>query len=498
MNRLLIGAVSALLSQASYSGPVRSTGNPILADGNYYSADPAPLVVDGKLWILAGRDEAPPDVNDFIMREWQLLSTAAPSSREWLHYPGVTRPEAIFEWAEPGRAYASQIVAGPDGKLYLYAPVLEARSDARDRFAIGVAVADNPLGPWRDAHPSGPIISQRLPVANDIQNIDPTVLVDTDGRVYIYWGTFGKLRGMELERDMITPKGPIVSVTSLPGFFEAPWIMKRRGVYYLLYAGNNTGPNSPCTPTLYHACIAYGTAASPLGPWTYRGIVLKPVSSTTSHPGAVEFNGRWYLTYHTADAKDGGHFRRSVAIDELAWDDSVQPPAIKTVAPTRAPQPAAAPSRNVATWATAAASNDPIPHQYWIKAINDGRVRKNPLPPELWGNWTQQDRESHAWLEYRWSEPVTINAARVWFWADRPPGSGSGVAPPKSWRLEYWRDGWRNVPGADRYGVATDQPQETNFDTITTCCLRMVIEASSNDGAHAALAVQEWEVLTAK
>src|SRR5688572_28102336 len=92
INRVLIGAISALLSQASYGGPVHSTGNPILADGNYYSADPAPLVFDGKLWILAGRDEAPPDVNDFIMREWQLLATAAPSSREWLHYPAVTRP----------------------------------------------------------------------------------------------------------------------------------------------------------------------------------------------------------------------------------------------------------------------------------------------------------------------------------------------------------------------------------------------------------------------
>src|SRR3546814_7641844 len=53
-------------------------------------------------------------------------------------------------------------------------------SGAKDRFAIGVAVADSPLGPWRDAHPAGPIISQRVPQANEIQNIDPTVLVDDD------------------------------------------------------------------------------------------------------------------------------------------------------------------------------------------------------------------------------------------------------------------------------------------------------------------------------
>lgn len=226
---VLPGALGLLLAHASHGEPVHSAGNPILADGTYYSADPAPLVFDGKLWILAGRDEAPPDVNDFIMREWQLLSSGSPASRQWMHYPAMARPEAIFAWAEAGRAYASQIVVGPHGKLYMYAPVLQAKSDARDRFAIGVAVADNPLGPWRDAHPSGPIISQQLPTPNNIQNIDPTVLVDTDGRVYIYWGTFGQLRGMELERDMVTAKGPVVAVNSLPGFFEAPWLMKRNG-----------------------------------------------------------------------------------------------------------------------------------------------------------------------------------------------------------------------------------------------------------------------------
>src|SRR3546814_1435004 len=29
-----------------------------------------------------------------------------------------------------------------------------------------------------------------------------------------------------------------------------------------------------------------------------------------------------------------------------------------------------------------------IPVQYWIRALNDGKVRKNPLPPEMWGSWT--------------------------------------------------------------------------------------------------------------
>src|SRR3546814_1636193 len=70
-----------------------SDGNPILADGRTYSTDPAPLVVGDTLYILAGRDEAPPDVNDFIMNEWQMLATRSPASGQWRHYPATMRPE---------------------------------------------------------------------------------------------------------------------------------------------------------------------------------------------------------------------------------------------------------------------------------------------------------------------------------------------------------------------------------------------------------------------
>jgi hypothetical protein len=452
-------------------------------------------MVDGDaLWILAGRDEAPLNVNDFIMNEWQLLSTTDPASGKWRHYPAIARPETVFAWAEPGRAYAGQIVKGSDGRFYLYAPVLQRDGDAADRFAIGVAVADRVTGPWRDAHPSGPIVSQRVPVHNDIQNIDPTVLVDDDGRVYMYWGTFGQLRGIELARDMLTPVGTPVAVRSLTGFFEAPWLMKRNGTYYMLYAGNDAGPHSPCTPAVYHACIAYGSAPSPLGPWTWRGTVLRPVSSTTSHPGAVAFKGHWYLAYHTADAAGGGHFRRSVAIDPLEWDDSVTPAAIRPVVPTRRAQPPAAPTHNVAPAAQAAASNEPVPVQYWLKALNDGVVKDAPLPPDMWGSWSPNN-PPRQWIEYRWPRPVTLNASRIRFWADHPAGANEGVAPPRGWHLEYWDRGWRPVPGANSYGTAPDVWQTVRFPAITIRCLRAVFDASGSAGRFSGLAVQEWETL---
>ncbi|KAJ2992136.1 hypothetical protein NUW58_g2267 [Xylaria curta] len=311
----LAGAALCVLSPASSSPLERrqtisfqSTGNPILADGSYYSGDPAPIVVNNTVYIISGRDQAGAAENNFGINQWQIFESANPnpSGGQWTLHANVVQPQNVFSWARAGSAYAAQIVQGRNGKFYLYAPVSQARTSSSDPFAIGVAVADNLLGPYSDAHPSGPIISQTVPApGNNIQNIDPTVLVDDDGRVYIYFGTFGQLLAYELNTDMVTIKSTSVTrVSSLTGFFEAPWLMKRKSTYYMLYAGNNAGPNSPCTPTSYHACIAYGTASSPLGPWTYRGIVLDIVSSTTSHPGVFTRDGgaTYYLVYHTRDA----------------------------------------------------------------------------------------------------------------------------------------------------------------------------------------------------
>lgn len=480
---------------------LRSPGNPILADGRTYSTDPAPFVDGDTLWILAGRDEAPIGINDFIMNEWQLLATTDPAKGVWQHIPAIARPETLFAWAEAGRAYAGQIAKGADGRFYLYAAVLQnertAAPGTADRFAIGVAVADRPTGPWRDAHPAGPILSQTVPVPNDIQNIDPTVWIDDDGRVFLYWGTFGRLRAVELAPDMVTVRGPEHRIEGATGFFEAPWLMKRRGTYYLLYAANNAGPDSPCTPAIYHACQAYATAPTPLGPWTYRGVVLKPVSSTTSHAGAIAFKGRWYLAYHTADAVGGGHFRRSVALDPLTWDDSVTPAAIRPVTPTRRPLPPARPSRNVAPGATATASNLPLRVQYWIAALNDGIVHESPLPPDMWASWTGTN-PPRPWIEYRWPTPVTLDASRIRFFADHPAGAREGIAPPARWHLEYWQQGWKPVPGADAIAPRADRFVELRFAPVTTRCLRAVFDAAGGAGVYAGVGVQEWEALAVR
>ncbi|SDU28740.1 family 43 glycosylhydrolase [Jiangella alkaliphila] len=513
-------AVAAVLA-AGLLGPVApaaaadpvtftNTENPILGDGSYYSADPAPIVVPAgtpgndtgadQLYIFTGHDEAGPTRNDFIMNEWGAFVTSDVDAGEWTHHPSLMRPEQVFGWATPGRAYAGQVVRGVDGRYYWYVPVNEAASPASDKFGIGVAVSDTPTGPWTD-HVGAPIISQRVPAPNTIHNIDPTILIDGEApnqRVYVYWGSFGNLRMLELQQDMKTPIGSVRNVTGLTGFFEAAWIFKRNDTYYMAYAGNNAGPTSPCTPANYHACIAYGTATSPAGPWTYRGRILAPVSSTTSHPGIVRFDGQWWLAYHTADAVGGNHFRRSVAIDRLEWDDTQTPARILPVVTTPPKVKDVTPRANVAQEAAVTVSNTPVPTQYWVKALNDEIVRPNPLPPDMWGTWTGNNPPQQ-WVQYTWDRPLRLTGSQIEFWNDQPQGTGVGVAAPASWKIQYWDasgDGqWRDVPNPSGYGTGTSGFQNTTFSPVTTTQLRATFDASTNGQTYSAVAVEEWKAL---
>ncbi|MFI6262454.1 family 43 glycosylhydrolase [Micromonospora sp. NPDC051006] len=503
---------TATPASAADSYTFTNTVNPILGDGSYYSADPAPVVVPAgapgndsgreQLYIYTGHDQAGPSTNDFVMNEWGAFRTADVEAGEWTHFPSLMRPEQVFAWATPGRAYAGQVVRGVDGRYYWYVPINERDSPASDKFAIGVAVSDSPTGPWTD-HAGGPIISQRVPTPNNIHNIDPTILIEgtaPNQRVFVYWGSFSQLRLQEFQPDMKTPVGTQRTVTGLTGFFEAAWIFKRNGTYYLAYAGNNAGPTSQCTPANYHACIAYATASSPEGPWTYRGTMLRPVSSTTSHPGILEFNGEWYIAYHTADAAGGGHFRRSVAIDPVEWDDTQTPPRMKLVTPTPVKGRDMTPRPNIAQAAKVTVSNEPVPTQYWVKALNDEIVRSNPLPPDMWGTWTGNNPPQQ-WVQYTWDQPMRISGSQIEFWNDNPQGSGVGVAAPSRWRVQYWDLGagqWTDVPNPSGFPTGTQGFQDTSFDPVTTTQVRAVFDASTNGSTYSAVAVEEWKILAAQ
>ena len=251
---------------------VLAAQNPIVQ--TMYTADPAPMVYDGKLFLYTSHDE---DASTwFVMNEWKLYSTT--DMVNWTDHGAVLSYET-FSWAK-GDAWAMQCVER-DGKFYAYVPVTMKSGGG----AIGVAVADSPYGPFHD--PLGKPLAQ-----SKRGDIDPTVFIDDDGQAYLYWGN-PFCYYVKLNEDMISYSGDIVRVPMTEEAFgkregnvaerptlyeEGPWLYKRKDLYYLLWAG---GPISE------H--LGYSTSKSPTGPWKYGGVLMPTEGrSFTNHPGMVE------------------------------------------------------------------------------------------------------------------------------------------------------------------------------------------------------------------
>jgi hypothetical protein len=446
--------------------------NPIIT--HVYTADPAALVVGDTLYLYTGRDEAPAGGTNFVMREWRVFSST--DTQTWTDH-GARLSIGSFAWAGAD-AWAGE-VEPRNGRYYWYVSI---NGNGPGWMNIGVAVGDSPTGPFTDAI-GGPLISDSTPASSPL-NIDPTVFVDDDGQAYLYWGSFWGVRAAKLKPNMIELDGPVVTPTGVTNFWEAPWLFKRNGLYYLAYAANDTAGGTCVTDSAY-ACIRYATATSPLGPWTHRGVVLDRVSSTTNHPAIVEFGGQWYMVYHTADAPGGGNFRRSVAIDKLSFNadgtmqkvvqtkGGGQPPAGTNLAPG-----AATSTSYVSSWET-------------LGAINDGFVPASSADRSqgVYGNWPQQGTQ---WVEYQWPQPVTLDRAAVYWFDDN-----QGIDLPASCTVQYWTGtGYANVPGQSACGVAANTYNVVSFPGLSTTRLRlsMTSRAGFSTGIIEYLALQAASV----
>ncbi len=107
-----------------------------------------------------------------------------------------------------------------------------------------------------------------------------------------------------------------IRTLNMPHYIEGPWLTKRNGICYLIYASMGQ----------HREAIDYATADSFNGEWTHRGQVTgEAENSFTIHPGVIEFGGKWYLFYHNAtltlDGHSGAIGRRSVCVDEMQFND---------------------------------------------------------------------------------------------------------------------------------------------------------------------------------
>jgi arabinoxylan arabinofuranohydrolase len=284
--------------------------NPIVQ--TIYTTDPAPLVYNGRVYLYTGHDED--GSTTYNMRDWHLYSSA--DIVNWQDH-GSPLSLTNFTWAN-ANAWAGQVIPR-NGKFYYYVPVRHSTGS----MAIGVAVSDSITGPFHDA------IGRPLVENNQI---DPTVFIDDDGQAYLYWGN-PDLWYVKLNQDMISYSGSPVKVGLTTAGFgsrsgnaqrpttfeEAPWIYKRNGIYYLIYAANCCSED-----------IRYSTGTSAVGPWTYRGVIMPTQGkSFTNHPGIIDFNSTSYFFYHNGALPGGGGYTRSVAVESFRYNSDGTIPTIQ-------------------------------------------------------------------------------------------------------------------------------------------------------------------------
>ncbi len=282
------------------AGKELAVNNPIIT--KKYTADPAAMVYNDTVYLYAGHDQAPPREDFYKMDEWLVYSST--DLVNWSEYPVPLKP-SDFTWAAHS-AWAAEVIE-KEGKFYWYVTVEHGSIPGK---AIGVAISDSPIGPFKDAIGSALITNDmttdKTPISWD--DIDPTVFIDDDGQAYIYWGNTA-CYWAKLKDNMIELDGEIHTV-DLPHFTEAPYIHKRGDWYYLSYAYQ------------FPEKTAYAMSKSITGPWEYKGILNELAgNSNTNHQSIIEYQNEWYYIYHTGGIQPhGGSYRRSVCIDRLYYN----------------------------------------------------------------------------------------------------------------------------------------------------------------------------------
>lgn len=197
---------------------------------------------------------------------------------------------------------------------------------------IGVAVADDPAGPFVDSGKA--LIDFRPEGVKGGQEIDPDVFTDPKtGKSYLYWGN-GYMAVAELNKDMVSVKKETVQVrTPDKTFREAISVFYRKGTYYFLWSEDDTRSEN------YR--VRYGTSTSPTGVITIpeNNLILAKDAAKgiygTGHNSVLQIPGKdeWYIVYHRFNRPNGikmgdaAGFHREVCIDKMEFnaDGSIKP-----------------------------------------------------------------------------------------------------------------------------------------------------------------------------
>jgi hypothetical protein len=336
-------------------------GNPVIR--HMYTADAAPHVLpDGRVWMITSVDSDEGGGYETMHRYHAFSSLDLVN---WTDHGTILHVDQVRPADAPAvdryALWAPDFVYR-DGKYYLYYPVRILHSDKTNPNGgrvttsyLGVAVSDHPSRPFKVV----------VPKMAETKGIDPAVFIDDDGQPYLYWGSH---MGARLAANMTElAEQPRRLEVDTDRFMEAAWMHKRDGKYFLSYHTKydwqiKISAANADDPARKKSELAYSVGTSPLGPFTYGGLLNPELGvgvtegprhptapqyvpwrfTQSNHGGIVEFHGQDYLFYHSSALSswkqdrfqaEGTWTQRSVCIDRIDYAADGSPiPVQQTVA----------------------------------------------------------------------------------------------------------------------------------------------------------------------
>lgn len=303
------------------------SGNPIFPG---WYADPEVIIFNNEYWIYptlsAYYDDGTPgseliqpaEKSESINQDYNIqLFLDAFSSTDlvnWTKHPKVLTVENI-KWLQ--YALWAPAITSANGKYYLFFGGNDIQNN--DQYGgIGVAVADNPAGPFKDAL-GKPLIDK---FHNYAQPIDQFVFKDDDGQFYMYYGGWKHCNVVKLSDDLLSlvpfEDGTIYRNVTPDMYVEGPCMIKRNGKYYFMWSeGDWVGPDY---------CVAYAISDSPFGPFNRIGKILEQdleVATGAGHHSVLQIPGTddWYIIYHRHPLGDTNGNHRETCIEHLYFNE---------------------------------------------------------------------------------------------------------------------------------------------------------------------------------
>ncbi len=286
----------------------RQCFNPYLPSWEYIP-DAEPRLFDGRVYIYGSHDRF--GSKEYCVNDYVSWSAPEDDLSDW-RYEGIIFRKDQTPWNTKNLLYyAPDVVQGTDGKYYLFYSV-------QNSSIASVAVCDTPAGKFEylgDVHfPDGRVYGSN---PEDWFLFDPAVLVDDDGRIYLYAGSgqpsngnFGhEIKGlfvMELSSDMLTIIGePTIILPAdfnpkRPNYWEGPSIRHIGKWYYLVYPATDiTGLNYAMSLFPDKGFIHKGPihSSSDIG-LNGRKLMNAAYPMGNSHGGMVCVKGQWYIFDH--------------------------------------------------------------------------------------------------------------------------------------------------------------------------------------------------------